>query len=73
MLAKLDTILEKQDEQLSLLRQIAVSSSSISGEAVEELNPQMDTLERLQEFEDRLADLKFKKKMVFSAPFLILC
>jgi len=49
-----------------LLRQIAASSlSSGSGDTLDELIPsKMDSIEELLEFEEKLQDTEFKKKMV---------
>jgi formyltetrahydrofolate hydrolase len=65
-MAKLDTIIENQQEQNLLLRQIAASSlSSGSGDTLDELIPsKMDSIEELLEFEEKLQDTEFKKKMV---------
>jgi len=66
VMAKLDTIIENQQEQNLLLRQIAASSlSSGYGDTLDELIPsKMDSLEELLEFEEKLQDTEFKKKMV---------
>lgn len=65
VLAKLDTIIENQQEQLVLLRNITASTHSSSGEALEELIPsKMNSVEELMEFDEKLQDTEFKKKMV---------
>ena len=66
VLAKLDAILENQLEELLLLRNITASTqSSGSGEGVEDLIPsKINSLEELLEFDEKLQDAEFKKKMV---------
>jgi hypothetical protein len=66
VLAKLDALLENQHEELSLLRNIAANmQSSGSGEGVEDLIPsKINSLEELLEFDEKLQDTEFKKKVV---------
>lgn len=65
VLAKLDTIIENQQEQLLLLRNITASTHVGSGEALEELIPsKINSFEELMEFDEKLQDTEFKKKMV---------
>jgi hypothetical protein len=72
VMAKLDIIIENQQEQLMLLRQIAVSNNSCgSAEVIDELIPsQFNTTEELRDFDEKLRDTEFKKKMVNTAHFL---
>lgn len=68
VLAKLDAILENQLEELLLLRNIAASTqSSGSGEGVEDLvSSKINSHQELLEFDEKLQDAEFKKKMVYS-------
>jgi hypothetical protein len=58
--------MENQLEELVLLRNIAANmQSSGSGEGVEDLIPsKINSLEELLEFDEKLRDAEFKKKMV---------
>jgi len=58
--------MENQLEELVLLRNIAASTqSSGSGEGVDDLIPsKINSLEELLEFDEKLQDADFKKKMV---------
>ena len=72
ILAKLDIIIENQQEQLALMRQIAANSNHSSGvDCLEELNAlTIDSVEGLLELDDKLSDNEFKKKMVIKT-FLV--
>lgn len=74
VLAKLDTIIDNQQEQLMLLRQIAAGNKSCgSAEALDEIIPTtINTVEELLDFDKKLRDVEFKKKMVgINAAFLV--
>jgi hypothetical protein len=61
-------VIENQQEEISLLRQIAASCVTCGPGETEELVPmKMDSIEQFMEFDDRLShDTDFKKKMVRS-------
>jgi hypothetical protein len=65
-LAKLDTLLENQQEQLNILRQLAASSTvNVSGECIEDLLPRkMETDDELQNINNLLTSPEYKKKLV---------
>ena len=60
VLAKLDTIIENQQEQLLLLRNITANTLVGSGEVLEELIPsKINSIEELMEFDKKLHDTEF--------------
>lgn len=65
VLAKLDRIIEGQQEGLQLLRQIAMTSnSSCTVEQLQELVPsKLQTIDDLLDLDARLVDADFGKKM----------
>ena len=64
VIAKLELVIQQQQEQLILLRQIA--ASSVAATDVEEVTEELKNLEELVEFDEKLANADFKKKMVNS-------
>ena len=66
ILAKLDTMIEKQDEALSILRMLLSATRGVGGnDILEDLLPNsVDSMADLEALSARLADEDFKKKMV---------
>ncbi|XP_028417120.1 uncharacterized protein LOC114541386 isoform X1 [Dendronephthya gigantea] len=73
VLTKLDIMLEKQEEALSILRVVLGATRGVSGnEMLEDIIPNpLDSVEELENLNDRLADEDARKKMLQF--FLALC
>lgn len=62
----MDTMIEKQDEALSILRVLLSATRGVGGnDMLEDILPKpMDSVEELEELSARLADEDIRKKMV---------
>lgn len=65
-MAKLDTIIENQTEQMNLLRNLAsASAQSGSVELIEDILPKrMESVAEIEEFNNRLQNVEYRRKMV---------
>lgn len=69
VLTKLDTLIEKHDETLSILRVLLSATRGVNDkELLDDILPSpLDTVEEMTEFCSRLDDEEFRKKMVGSS------
>jgi hypothetical protein len=69
VLTKLDTLIEKHDETLSILRVLSSATRGVNDkELLDDILPSpLDTVEEITEFYSRLDDEEFRKKMVVSS------
>jgi len=67
MLAKIEMVLENQQEMLRTLRHVVGSPE----EMMEDVFPKcIDSLEDFNQFNDKLSDVQFRKKMVSTSIYL---
>ena len=73
VLTKLETIIQKQEDGLSMLRMLLGATKVDGNDILEDVLPQpLDTAEALKELNTRLEDDQYRRKMVIICMYLIL-